>query len=83
MNPIERVKNWAKELVDLAVVLIAFGVVVSIIFGPENGWYFGKITNNLIMFINDIGNNSLAGIIALFVIIYAFTRRTSTSTSTS
>ena len=76
MSPIERVKTWAKEIVDLAVVLIAFGVVVSIIFGPDNGWYFGQITNNLIAFINDIGSNSLAGIIALFVIIYAFSRRT-------
>lgn len=79
MSPIERVKNWAKEIVDLAVVLIAFGVVVSIIFGSENGWYFGQITNNLITFINDLGSNSLAGIIALFVIIYAFSRRTATN----
>ena len=79
MSPIERVKNWAKEIVDLAVVLIAFGVVVSIIFGSENGWNFGKITDNLIVFINDLGNNSLAGIIALFVIIYAFSRRTATN----
>ena len=78
MSPIDRVKNWAKEIVDLAVVLIAFGVVVSIIFGPDNGWYFGQITNNLIGFINDIGSNSLAGIIALFVIIYAFSRRAAT-----
>ena len=76
MNPIERVKSWAKEIVDLAVVLIAFGVVASIIFGAENAWYFGKITTNLIAFINDLGSNSLAGIIALFVIIYAFSRRT-------
>lgn len=75
MSPIEKVKTWAKEIVDLAVVLIAFGVVVSIIFGADNGWYFGQITNNLIAFINDIGSNSLAGIIALFVIIYAFSRR--------
>ena len=75
MSPIEKVKSWAKEIVDLAVVLIAFGVVVSIIFGADNGWYFSNITDNLIAFINDIGNNSLAGIIALFVIIYAFTRR--------
>ena len=79
MSPIERVKNWAKEIVDLAVVLIAFGVVVSIIFGPDKGWYFSDITKNLILFINDLGSNSLAGIIALFVIIYAFSRRTATN----
>lgn len=79
MSPIERVKTWAKEIVDLAIVLIAFGVVVSIIFGSENGWYFGQITDNLVAFINDLGNNSLAGIIALFVIIYAFSRRAGTA----
>ena len=79
MSPIDRVKNWAKEIVDLAVVLIAFGVVVSIIFGPDKGWYFSDITKNLIAFINDLGSNSLAGIIALFVIIYAFSRRSTTA----
>jgi H+/gluconate symporter-like permease len=79
MSPIDRVKNWAKEIVDLAVVLIAFGVVVSIIFGPDNGWYFSDITKNLIQFINELGSNSLAGIIALFVIIYAFSRRSTTA----
>ena len=75
MNPIEQVKNWAKDIVDLALVLIAFGVVVYIIFGPDQGWYFSTITQNLIGFINEIGSNSLAGIIALFVIVWCFAKR--------
>ena len=75
MNPIQQVRDWAKDIVDLALILIAFGVVVYIIFGPESGWYFSSITTNLIGFINEIGSNSLAGIIALFVIIWCFARR--------
>jgi len=77
MNPIQTIKGWAKDIVDLALVLIAFGVVVSIIFGTsyEHSWYFGQITDNLIAFISDLGNNSLAGILALMVIIYAFSKR--------
>ena len=75
MNPIQTVKDWAKDIVDLALVLIAFGVVVYIIFGPEQGWYLSTITQNLIAFINEIGSNSLAGIIALFVIIWCFAKR--------
>jgi hypothetical protein len=75
MNPIQQVRDWAKDIVDLALILIAFGVVVYIIFGPESGWYFSAITTNLIGFINEIGSNSLAGIIALFVIIWCFARR--------
>lgn len=75
MNPIQQVKDWAKDIVDLALVLIAFGVVVYIIFGPDQGWYFSTITQNLIAFINEIGSNSLAGIIALFVIIWCFAKR--------
>jgi hypothetical protein len=79
MNPIQTIKGWAKDIVDLALVLIAFGVVVTIIFGPgqDSSWYFGDITENLIAFINQLGNNSLAGIIALMVIIYAFSKRNS------
>jgi hypothetical protein len=76
MNPIQTIKGWAKDIVDLALVLIAFGVVVSIIFGSgSDTWYFGKITENLIAFVNQLGNNSLAGILALMVIIYAFAKR--------
>lgn len=76
MNPIQTIKGWAKDIVDLALVLIAFGVVITIIFGPGDGsWYFNDITENLIHFINNLGNNSLAGILALMVIIYAFSKR--------
>ena len=42
MNPIHQVRDWAKDIVDLALILIAFGVVVYIIFGPESGWYFSS-----------------------------------------
>ena len=38
MNPIQQVRDWAKDIVDLALILIAFGVVVYIIFGPNEGW---------------------------------------------
>tara|TARA_Y100001968_G_C18902764_1_gene501528 strand:- start:326 stop:568 length:243 start_codon:yes stop_codon:yes gene_type:complete len=77
MNPIQTIKGWAKEIVDLSLVLIAFGVVVTIIFGSDasSTWYFGQITSNLIAFINDIGNNNMAGVVALLVIIYAFSKR--------
>lgn len=79
MNPIQTIKGWAKDIVDLALVLIAFGVVVTIIFGHDaaNSFYFGEITDNLIAFITNLGNNSLAGILALMVIIYAFSKRNS------
>ena len=49
MNPIHQVRDWAKDIVDLALIAIAFGVVVYIIFGPESGWYFSTITKNLIV----------------------------------
>ncbi len=76
MNTIQTIKGWAKDIVDLALVLIAFGVVVSIIFGiGSDTWYFGQITDNLIAFVNQLGQNSLAGILALMVIIYAFAKR--------
>ncbi len=77
MNPIQTIKGWAKDIVDLALVLIAFGVVVTIIFGHDaaDTWYFGQITSNLITFISDLGNANLAGILALMVIIYAFSKR--------
>ena len=77
MNPIQTIKSWAKDIVDLALVLIAFGVVVTIIFGTDaaSSMYFGNITDNLVGFINNLGDANLAGILALMVIIYAFSKR--------
>ena len=57
----------------LALLFIAVGVVVQIIFGPDVT-YFSGITNNLMGFIDELGKGGFVGLIALFVIVWVFTK---------
>ena len=54
MNSINVVKGWIREFIDLALLFIAVGVVVQIIFGPDVE-YFSAITKNLMAFISELG----------------------------
>ncbi|MBG84231.1 MAG: hypothetical protein CMJ40_06755 [Phycisphaerae bacterium] len=73
MNSINVVKGWIREFIDLALLFIAVGVVVQIIFGPDVE-YFSTITKNLMAFISELGTNGFVGLIALFVIVWVFTK---------
>ncbi|MDP6987268.1 MAG: hypothetical protein QGG74_04405 [Phycisphaerales bacterium] len=75
MNAMTTIKGWARELIDLSLLFIAVGVIVQIIFGKEDSWYFGTVTDRLIGFIQELGNAGFVGLIALVVIIYVFSKR--------
>ncbi len=74
MNSINVVKGWIREFVDLALLFIAVGVVVQIIFGETNATFFTDITSNLMNFIKQLGEGGFVGLIALFVIVWVFTK---------
>ncbi len=74
MNSINVVKGWIREFIDLALLFIAVGVVVQIIFGETNKTFFTDITSNLMTFINQLGEGGFVGLIALFVIVWVFTK---------
>ncbi|MFM8784788.1 MAG: hypothetical protein ACKOFI_06470 [Phycisphaerales bacterium] len=78
MKGFELIKGWARELVDIMLLFIAIGVLVQIIFGSDTTSYFGKITNNLMTFINQLGNGGFVGLIALVIIIGIFNKRAMT-----
>ena len=65
-------KRLDSRIIDLALLFIAVGVVV-IIFGPDVE-YFSAITKNLMAFISELGTNGFVGLIALFVIVWVFTK---------
>ncbi len=75
MNAMTTIKGWARELIDLSLLFIAVGVIVQIIFGKEDSWYLGTVTDRLIDFVQQLGNAGFVGLIALVVIIYVFSKR--------
>ena len=71
MDSFKVVKGWIREFVDVAVLFVAVGVMVQILFG-SNVPFFNSVTTNLMNFITQLGSNGLVGLIALFVIVWVF-----------
>jgi hypothetical protein len=71
MESFKVVKGWIREFVDVAVLFVAVGVMVQILFG-NNVPFFNSVTTNLMNFITQLGSNGLVGLIALFVIVWVF-----------
>ena len=75
MNALTMVKKWIGEIVEIALLLVALGVTVEILFGNSSIPFFGGVVNNLTTLIKSLGDNGLVGLIALAVILWLFHRK--------
>ena len=76
MRFLEAVKKWLGELIEIGLLLVAVGVVIQILFGGEKAIpFFGGIVSNLTGLISTFGENGLAGLIALSIILFLFYRK--------
>jgi hypothetical protein len=79
MRYMEAIKKGLGDLIEVALLLVALGIVVQILFGagPTAAVpFFGTIVPNLTGLISSVGDNGLAGLIALAVIIFLYRKRT-------
>jgi H+/gluconate symporter-like permease len=74
MHFLEEIKRWLAEITEIALLLIALGIACEILFGTGTP-FFGRIIPNLTGLLNVLGENGLAGLIALGIIIFLFRRR--------
>ena len=74
MHYFEKIKRWIGEITEIALMLIAFGIVVDILFGNTVP-FFGGIITNLMGLLNACGENGIIGLIALSIIVYLFQRK--------
>lgn len=74
MRYLEEVKKWLGEIIEIALLLIALGIAFEILFGAEVV-FFGEIVPNLTGLLSQLGENGLAGLIALGIILYLFHRK--------
>ena len=74
MHFLEEIKKWLCEITEIALLLIALGIAFEILFGT-NVVFFSGIVTNLTVMLGKLGENGLAGLIALGVILYLFHRR--------
>ena len=74
MHFLEEIKKWLCEITEIALLLIALGIAFEILFGT-NVVFFSGIVTNLTVMLGKLGENGLAGLIALGIILYLFHRR--------
>jgi len=74
MRFLEEVKKWLGELTEIALLLIAIGITVEILFGKAVP-FFGGVITNLTALLATLGENGLVGLIALSIILWLFYRK--------
>jgi len=73
MQMLEQVKRWLGEITEIALLLIAVGIAVEILFGASVP-FFGGVVANLTALITSLGENGLVGLISLSIIFYLFNK---------
>ena len=74
MRVLEETKKWLGEITEIALLLIALGIAVEILFG-QTVPFFGTVVTNLTALLNTLGENGLVGLIALSIILFLFYRK--------
>jgi hypothetical protein len=74
MEFLEKTKQWIGQITEIALLLVALGVVVEILFGKAVP-FFGGIVANLTTLLNTLGDNGLVGLVALGIILYLFQKK--------
>jgi len=74
MDFINTVKGWIGALTELALMLLALGVVAGLLVGA-NVPFIPAVTANIIKFVQDLGAAGLVGPISLGFILWLFSNR--------
>ena len=74
MKGIDTLKDWIGALTELALMLLALAIVLSILVG-SNLPFFGSVTANVMAWVKDLGSNGLVGLITLGIILWLFSNR--------
>jgi hypothetical protein len=68
------IKEWVGALTELALMLLALAIVLSLLIGA-NLPFFGTVTANIMAWVKDLGENGLVGLLALGFILWLFSKR--------
>lgn len=77
MQYLQEVKRWIAEVTEIALLLLALGIVVEILFG-QGVPFFGGVVANLTALLKTLGDNGFVGLVALGVILFLFQKKKAT-----
>ncbi len=79
MQYLEEIKKWLGEITEIFLLLIALGVTIQILFGPDKIPFMGGVVTNLTSLLATLGDNGLVGLFALGIIVFLFYRKRATA----
>ncbi|MDX1484510.1 MAG: hypothetical protein R3229_08515 [Alphaproteobacteria bacterium] len=74
MTFLDKVKGWLAEIVEVGLLLVALGIVLQVLIGP-NVAFIGNVVGNLLTLIKALGDGGLVGLIAIAIILWLFAKR--------
>ena len=74
MNGLQTVKTWVGALTEVALMLLALGIALALLAGPQVP-FVGNVVANIVAMVNELGKNGIVGLIALGVILWLFSNR--------
>ena len=75
MNGMQTVKSWVGSLTEVALMLLALGIALALLAGPQVP-FLGNVVGNIVAMVNELGKNGIVGLIALGIILWLFSNRT-------
>ncbi len=74
MKGIDTLKEWVGALTELALMMLALAIVLSLLVG-SNLPFFGTVSANIMAWVKDLGGGGLVGLITLGIILGLFSSR--------
>ena len=74
MTGLQTVKSWVGGLTEVALMLLALGIALALLAGPQVP-FVGNVVANIIGMVSELGKNGIVGLIALGVILWLFSNR--------
>ena len=74
MHGLNALKGWIGALTEVALMLLALGIVLALLAGPQVP-FLGDVVKNIIALVTDLGKAGITGLIALGFILWLFSKR--------
>jgi hypothetical protein len=69
---ISQIRGYLNKFVELGVLLLAVSIIAEIIFGPNVAFFGSQVTNNLIVLLQNLGEQGIAALIIVFAVIFVY-----------
>ena len=69
---ISKITAYLNKFLEVGVLLLAVSIVAEILFGPNVPFFGSQVTNNLIVLLNNLGDQGIAALIIVFAVIFVY-----------